>query len=208
LRSRDDHRMSCFSTTIDATETGHCIDPVPLLTDRGDSRRCSSTQPCNPRSICIRPTALEHLLRITFRYEESETVVLWSGPPVEVWEQVEVGDLLSRTFLSPIWLPKVLENYFMYLKVVMLSLYLVNLLPLPFLDGDQLLAVVVELMFIEIGANGQDVETAERGFRSWSSRSEGRSQRRKILMKTGIQMFTWTVVLLSSMLTFLHWYFS
>lgn len=203
-QSPQDHVQSCFTASVDGT-AGHCVDPVPLLTDTKDSKRCNAARPCNPGSACARPSTIEKLLRITYKSEGLEKIVLWSGPALEVYEQVEVGYLLPRTFLSPIWLPRLLEISFMYLKTVMLSLYFVNLLPLPFLDGNQVLAITAELIF-KGSTGGQELEAAERGFRSWSIRNEGRTQRQRHLFKTSVQMATWTVVVLSILLTALYWY--
>jgi membrane-associated protease RseP (regulator of RpoE activity) len=87
----------------------------------------------------------------------------------------------------------------------MISLYFVNLLPLQFLDGNQILAIVAEMMFKE-GNGSQGLDIAERGFRSWSMRSDGRIKRRRYLFKTGVLMTTWTVVISFLLLSLLHWY--
>jgi len=59
--------------------------------------------------------------------DEDLRTVLWSGPPLEVWEQgelflfavvsplmvtaVEVGELRPRVSIYPLWLPKSLASY-------------------------------------------------------------------------------------------------
>jgi len=87
-------------------------------------------------------------LRVTFKVNEggrdraereSEEVLLWSGPKVEVWEQVQVGTLRPRFRFLPLGLPRTIQIFFEYLQMATLSLYIFNLLPLPFLDGTQLL---------------------------------------------------------------------
>lgn len=84
----------------------------------------------------------------------------------------------------------------------MLSLYFVNLLPLPFLDGDQLLIVFSDLIF-DRAMGGQDLES---GFRAWSVRGEVGLQRRKALFRAGVRLTTWTVVAVSSSMSLVRWY--
>ncbi|KAI0045918.1 hypothetical protein FA95DRAFT_74971 [Auriscalpium vulgare] len=131
--------LACFSG---AGET-HCVDPIPLLgTKEMNGPRCSDE--CAGAQTCVRPRAGELLLRILVRSDGDDRVVLWRGPRVEVWEQVEVDIWRSRWGIMPQWLPKIGSVFFEYLNMLTLSLYIFNLLPLPFLDGSEVLEATLE----------------------------------------------------------------
>jgi len=90
-------------------------------------KRCSPTSTCPETSICVTYTSSNPLLRIEISKNGELKTVLWSGPPLEVWEQgelflltvmhplmvtaVEVGELRPRAFVYPLWLPKSLASY-------------------------------------------------------------------------------------------------
>ena len=50
-------------------------------------KRCSTTSACAENSICVTYASSNPLLRIEIGKDEELKTVLWSGPPVEVWEQ-------------------------------------------------------------------------------------------------------------------------
>ncbi|KZP28018.1 hypothetical protein FIBSPDRAFT_1039738 [Athelia psychrophila] len=160
---------SCFiadDTIPDARM--RCLDPVPLLTGRHqeqndrhsehaeERRRCSAVNTCGRTSVCVHPRAGEQLLRVYFRvYDGDVQVLLWNGPRREVWEQVEVGTWKprGRLWFLPLGLPEIAGVFFEYVKMVTLSLYFFNLLPLPFLDGTQMLEAMLDFAG---GSNAND----------------------------------------------------
>ncbi|KIM43629.1 hypothetical protein M413DRAFT_18068 [Hebeloma cylindrosporum] len=139
--------LACF-VSMDGTEHG-CIDPVPVLTKPRGRGRCTSQEDCSPDSSCVAPDKTAQLLRLTVQpsVSEDETVVLWNGPPREIWEAVIVGNWLPRAPLFPLWIPFVVQDFWEYLTMATLSLYFFNLLPIPHLDGSELLQSFVDLAF-------------------------------------------------------------
>ncbi|KAG5635122.1 hypothetical protein H0H81_012382 [Sphagnurus paluster] len=156
--------FACF-TTLDS-KSPHpktCLDPIPLLTAPA-AQRCASAAECvGPGvSVCVRPDEAEQLLRLTVRRgpvsgsgsgahdgngdgDGGTEVILWSGPTEEVWEEVRVGTLRPRLPIFPLGLPLFADLFWEYLVMASLSLYLFNLLPLPHLDGTQLLSVLLDM---------------------------------------------------------------
>ncbi|CAA7262563.1 unnamed protein product [Cyclocybe aegerita] len=80
------------------------------------------------------------------REQERESVVLWSGPREEVWEEVQVTTWLPRASFLPLWVPLLVQLFWDYLLTATLSLYFFNLLPLPHLDGTQLLRAFLDIV--------------------------------------------------------------
>jgi hypothetical protein len=77
-------QLFCFASSTGAEK--RCLDPIPILTVRG-ARRCDSEIDCSDAS-CVRLDTSAHLLRITVvSADKIEQVILWSGPPEEVYEQ-------------------------------------------------------------------------------------------------------------------------
>ncbi|KAG7448191.1 uncharacterized protein BT62DRAFT_890455 [Guyanagaster necrorhizus] len=152
--------LSCFTT---GSDTG-CLDAVPLLTKPKESIRCDSISGCEGNSICVRPDESAQLLRISVQVtgEDDDEIILWRGPKKEVLQQVQLGTLRPRLSLFPLWLPSILFVLEGYLNMATLSLYLFNLLPLPYLDGSRFLetlltmvshAQVREIYDLEMGIN-------------------------------------------------------
>jgi hypothetical protein len=84
---------SCFVPVLDNSSAGHCVDPVPLLTN-STIARCTHSDHCenasrNAVQTCIRPRKAENLLRLTYRTQDWDTarVLLWSGPREELLEE-------------------------------------------------------------------------------------------------------------------------
>ncbi|KAG1733856.1 uncharacterized protein EDB91DRAFT_624050 [Suillus paluster] len=140
--------LSCFASFASTMET-YCTDPVAILSKM--QNRCDSSTLCLESQSCVKPTGDRDLLRITVHHQETSTnddrVVLWSGPKYEVWEQVQTTHLAPRFDILPLGLPLLLADFFQYLKLTNLSLYLLNALPLPALDGSQLLIILLEMAF-------------------------------------------------------------
>jgi len=73
--------------------------------------------------------------------------VVWSGSRREVWQEVQVGNWLPRIWILPLWLPSLLDIFWQYLTMATFSLYFFNLLPLPHLDGKELLLTILDFLF-------------------------------------------------------------
>ncbi|WWD21154.1 hypothetical protein CI109_105637 [Kwoniella shandongensis] len=118
-----------------------CMVPHPILDIPSGPCPC----PDPTRWVCIRPSGVENLLRIRVRpsggsggkrEKERERVVLWNGPREEVKDAVAVGIKAARGWNGGV---RVVALFLHYLSTIALSLYLFNLLPLPYTDGSQLL---------------------------------------------------------------------
>jgi hypothetical protein len=90
-----------------------------------------------------------------------------------------------------------------YLEAIMLSLYVMNLFPLSFLDGGQVLQATVDLL-LEDSDKIQDLETGGRGFRGLGE--GGRIGKRKSLIKNSAEIWTWVLLGTSSALGLVRWY--
>jgi len=195
--------VACFSSLPHpTTNIDRCIDPIPVMTDH-HRKRCSSRSACAENSTCITYTSSNPLLRIEINKDKELKTVVWSGPRLEVWEQVEVGELRPRAFIYPLWLPNSLASYMSYLKMIMLSLFVMNLFPLSFLDGGQVLRATADLV-LKDSEKTQDLEAGGRGFRSLGG--GGRMGRRKNLIKSSAEVGTWVLIGTSSTLGLVHWY--
>ena len=85
----------------------------------------------------------------------------------------------------------------------MLSLFVMNLFPLSFLDGGQVLQSTVDFM-LEDSDKAQDLETGARGFRGLGV--SGRIEKRKSLIKNSAEIGTWVLLGTSSVLGLVRWY--
>jgi len=90
-----------------------------------------------------------------------------------------------------------------YLKTIMLSLFVMNLFPLSFLDGGQVLQATVDLLLKDT-ENPQDLEAGGRGFRGLDG--GGRTRKRKALIKSSAEVGTWMLIGTSSALGLVHWF--
>jgi membrane-associated protease RseP (regulator of RpoE activity) len=87
----------------------------------------------------------------------------------------------------------------------MFSLFVMNLLPLSFLDGGQVLQATLDLL-LKDSEKTQDIETGGRGFRGPDR--GGRTRRVKTLIKSSAEVSTWVLIGTSSALGLVHWYHS
>ena len=92
-----------------------------------------------------------------------------------------------------------------YLKTIMLSLFVVNLFPLSFLDGGQVLQATADLL-LKDSEDIKDLEAGSRGFRSLEGGR--RTGRRRGLIMTSAEFGTWILMGASSTLGLVHWYHS
>lgn len=134
--------MVCFEALLDR-QSGACLDPSAILSLPRCTDRCSSSD-----HVCVHPSTQSQLLRITaldpgqpaFRSK----VIFYQGDKSLLWEQVKVGSMLA-----PVWasqqLPFELETLWRYVYTTSTSLAIFNLLPLPRLDGNEILALLLDL---------------------------------------------------------------
>lgn len=147
----------CF-TSVERSSDSYSLDPVPILT--GNSTRCNASVACTPSSSCIALQRGQQLVRITLLNlsDGTEEVVLWSGPREEIWEQVQISTLKSCIpLISSKHLFYALD-FLEYLKLINLSLYLVNMLPVPALDGFHFLAALLDFIFYQTRGTNIDLE--------------------------------------------------
>ncbi|KAI0828575.1 hypothetical protein BC628DRAFT_1409160 [Trametes gibbosa] len=156
--------LACFASLGDA-QSEHCVNPLQFLQPiQAESvLRCSLAAECGHHQLCIRPRGDQELMSLTMHIpswlrthaQDSEQIVVWQGERAEVAEEVDLGDWLPRHVWLPIGLPFVWGTLFSYLKMLTLSLYFFNLLPLPFLDGGQLYDTLYDAWVIR-GQRGHD----------------------------------------------------
>lgn len=194
---------SCFVSFESAMEE-YCTDPVAVLSKI--QNRCDSSTSCLDSQSCLKPRGDREILRITVNDEgagtENERIVLWSGPRYEVWEQVQTTQLAPRFAVVPLGLPLVFADFFQYLKLTNLSLYLLNSLPLPALDGSQLLIILLEMVFtgwFHTPSTILDIEA----LRTRGSRPRERRVQRTL--RTFVTIGTCTLLGLCVMLGIIEW---
>ncbi|ODN74444.1 hypothetical protein L202_06837 [Cryptococcus amylolentus CBS 6039] len=117
-------------------EEEKCLAPHPILDI--PSKGC----PCpDHRWVCVRPKS-EEILRIRVRGSWGrERVVLWDGDREEVLRHVRVGKESGRWWTGGVRAGALL---FKYIKTIAFSLFIFNLLPLPYTDGSQLLSSLLQ----------------------------------------------------------------
>jgi len=148
---------------------------VPLLTAQENKTRCATTSECSSESICVIPHQNTKLMRLnvhrTGSTHDYETTILWSGSPEEVFEEVQVSDWLPRIWFLPLWLPALVRSFWEYLSMATLSLYLFNLLPLPYLDGSKFLGTLIDFVF----EDREDLSTYDLESLNREMRAQGRT---------------------------------
>ncbi|KAJ6467002.1 hypothetical protein C8R45DRAFT_910136 [Mycena sanguinolenta] len=190
--------LSCF-VAVSSADKG-CLDAVTVLADMRE-QRCGSDADCSGASQCVRPDESAQILRLTIHTEGQDRVIIWSGPLAEVYEQVEIGNFLPRFRFLPLWTYTSTRLFWNYLKMATLSLYLFNLLPLPYLDGSQFVQALLDMAFqAESGFDEYDVEALEAA----STANHG-TQRRdlgrwKERLRNGISITTTCLFVLSALL--------
>ncbi|EMD32425.1 hypothetical protein CERSUDRAFT_99509 [Gelatoporia subvermispora B] len=145
--------LACFQTRA-LPPTDRCVDPLPVLDDTPSAAdpasaprtRCTNAVDCGGGALCVAPRGDQELFRITFRSRTDPTdqVLIWNGPLAEVLEDIAVSTWLPRWEFLPLQLPPVVNVFFSYLKMITLSLYFLNLLPLPALDGAHFLEALLD----------------------------------------------------------------
>ncbi|WVQ75524.1 hypothetical protein IAR50_005151 [Cryptococcus sp. DSM 104548] len=117
-------------------EEERCLSPHPILDI--PSKGC----PCpDHRWVCVRPVS-EEILRIRVRSGwGNERVVLWNGDREVVLRDVRVGRETGRWWSGGV---RASTLMFRYVKMIAFSLFIFNLLPLPYTDGSQLLSSLLQ----------------------------------------------------------------
>ncbi|KAI0770208.1 hypothetical protein C8Q74DRAFT_1274160 [Fomes fomentarius] len=165
--------QACFSPFEDPS-LERCLDPLPFLSSSSSShRRCTSAVDCAHGELCIRPRGDQELVALTMHMPpwlrsgdadaDVARTVVWQGDRAEILHEVEVGEWLPSYGFLPIGLPGIWSTLFMYLKMLTLSLYFFNLLPLPFLDGGQLLDTSLDWWALSRTARAADGESIALG---------------------------------------------
>ncbi|KAF7303743.1 Histone acetyltransferase [Mycena indigotica] len=153
--------LACFSSTMHHDHG--CLDPVSVLTS--DRHRCQVDEECPSEMLCVRPRDSANFVRIGV----GDKTILWSGPKNEIYDQVEIGSRIP--LLCPFWLVQHLTLFWSYLKMATLSLFLFNLLPLPYLDGTQFMQALLDMSLPEEHEE-YDMNALESGDRRQRSRRD------------------------------------
>ncbi|KAI0084668.1 hypothetical protein BDY19DRAFT_970529 [Irpex rosettiformis] len=189
---------ACFSADSSLEIERRCIPPLSVLQpssshekpDDGSSselKRCREAAHCASHSLCARLDQKEDLLRIKLVLPPSHSsrekgdnpsdereikTVVWSGPREELLEEVEVSTYLPRYAFLPLGVPNAGAVLFSYVSTLTLSLYLFNLLPLPYLDGSQLLEALFDFVQERTSINSSRSASGdlESGYNSSSTR--------------------------------------
>ncbi|TIB66463.1 hypothetical protein E3P77_02339 [Wallemia ichthyophaga] len=118
-----------------------CLDPSEVML--GEPVNCLETD--EEKSVCVRPHPLSHMLRIGYlgKENERESVVVQSSKRF-LWETLKVSDYASRyPALMPEYLIYLLSTLANYIITLSVTFGMVNMLPLPFLDGSELVNAVL-----------------------------------------------------------------
>ncbi|KAG8221576.1 hypothetical protein J3R82DRAFT_1819 [Butyriboletus roseoflavus] len=150
---------SCFVSKADET-VQYELDPVHIFTD--NLVRCNSSTECSSVSSCVAPRRDQQLVRIFVLRNRAgtsiEDIVIWKGPKDEIWQQVQVSSLRSRFSFVSSRLPILASAFFEYMKIVNLSLYLVNTLPIATLDGHQSLVILLQFLHGPVNDGLQSID--------------------------------------------------
>ncbi|EKM53148.1 uncharacterized protein PHACADRAFT_210853 [Phanerochaete carnosa HHB-10118-sp] len=145
---------SCF--TADAVQSRpsvprqKCAPTLEVLRpDLEVARRCAAAADCAEGNECVRLREDQHIMRVDFAppgHDGGHQTMVWSGPPEEFFEDVVTSAYMPQYSFLPLWLPALFSTTFSYISTLTMSLYLFNLLPLPYLDGSQLLDALADLV--------------------------------------------------------------
>ncbi|KAI0696643.1 hypothetical protein BC835DRAFT_1271635 [Cytidiella melzeri] len=156
-------QVACFSANdVPQSSTGlqqRCVSSLAVLQpDAASPKRCKESVHCESHKLCIKLGEDTEVLRVKFRLprasmsarnsgdEQLIQTVVWSGPREEMLEEVHVSKYSPRYWFLPIGLPDASPLLFNYISTLTLSLYFFNLIPLPHLDGSQLLEALLDLI--------------------------------------------------------------
>lgn len=151
------HPNSCCASPPPGSSSDACLVP---LTDE-ETPRCTNVQDllvpttsavtrceglCTNGQMCVRLRGGEEFLRISVQSDDQKSptrVVLWRGARDEIYQGVDVTRWRPRLPFLPLWFPNLAAEVVQYIQTLTLSLFLLNVLPLPQLDGGILLDAVL-----------------------------------------------------------------
>ncbi|KAJ4001428.1 peptidase family M50-domain-containing protein [Lentinula boryana] len=145
-----------------------CLNPIPILSTSDHQFRCKAGSDCNDDAVCVQPDSSSSILRLSV---QGQDLILWNGPRSEIWEQVSVDRYAPRLWFVPSTTIRLLREFWSYLQMATLSLFIFNLLPLPFLDGAQLLSALMDYAYPVLEPNN-DLETGGVSAGLWKQRLE------------------------------------
>lgn len=135
----------CFISS-GSESSQRCLDPLPLINQakkQDSSSRCIDS--CtDSSSICIRPDPREELVRLEV-IDRSQfsipKVVLFQGSRQAIHSALEVSPFRPRWWFLPSQVLEWFELTTSYFLSLSLALALLNMLPLPHLDGDAFMTI-------------------------------------------------------------------
>ncbi|KAI9457607.1 hypothetical protein BJY52DRAFT_465448 [Lactarius psammicola] len=126
-------------------ETPRCTNAPELLVPTTNTvTRCEGL--CTKGQMCVRLRGGEEFFRISVQsdnHKHPTRIVLWRGARDEIHQAVDVTRWRPRSPFLPLWLPNLTAEVMQYIQTLTLSLFLLNLLPLPQLDGGILLDAIL-----------------------------------------------------------------
>jgi len=125
-------------------ETPRCANAQELLVPTSAFTRCEGS--CTNGQMCVRLRGGEEFLRISVQSDDRNNtmrMVLWRGAREEIYQGVDVTRWRPRSQFLPLWFPNLATKIAQYIQTLTLSLFLLNVLPLPQLDGGILLDAVL-----------------------------------------------------------------
>ncbi|EIW76063.1 hypothetical protein CONPUDRAFT_147066 [Coniophora puteana RWD-64-598 SS2] len=175
----EERQKTCFLSSS-ATNENFCLDPLLIVI--GKRVRCHEDYECRADSRCLLLRDQDSIVRIFSRQPgqldtNTTEVVVWSGLRDEIWEEVQVSTLLPRFRPLPLVLPILTVHLVEYLSMAMVSLYILNMLPLPYLDGSQFFRVLLELLAEDPGRRIEDEYDVESLNARWTGPRETSAQR-------------------------------
>ncbi|KAF8324140.1 uncharacterized protein EI90DRAFT_2361735 [Cantharellus anzutake] len=136
---------------------GVCLDPLLILDPATPPPLHRTLERCNPQRAdsceegwsCVRPSPKEQLVRISVRppswIDPQTFTIVWRGPKEEVLDQIVIGKFQPRHWIVPPSIPLIVGLFQAYAFAISLSLFVLNLLPVPILDGAQIWEAIWEL---------------------------------------------------------------
>ena len=178
---------ACFLPSKDQEQKARSVDPVALSEGKigqfagarcevTDASACQATQPNASDGLCIIPDPSAHLVRLTLLSPND------GAATTTIFLQISHQALLSSLTLSPFiaraplrallpsavtdgWLMLV-ELLTCYFLLVSFSIIVMNCLPLPGLDGNQMLDVFLDALFEKSRRNGSQGNLSSRDVES------------------------------------------
>ncbi|KAH9991998.1 hypothetical protein BJV74DRAFT_409209 [Russula compacta] len=149
--------------------TPRCVEALGLLAPtEAVVPRCERS--CVDGQTCVRLRGGEQFLRIGVESDNHEgrtRVILWRGQREETYQDVDVTRWRPRLPIFPLWLPSLMTKMMIYTQTITLSLFLLNVLPFPRLDG----GVLIDAVICHLDFSSSAERDVEAGLRDLSPRS-------------------------------------